>query len=103
VENMNIGMATAIRDITDERLRQVGKEGWTAEHDDEHSNGQLAQAAACYAWAGWKPAPYWPWSRAWDKRDKHDRRRQLVIAGALIVAEIERLDRLGETASLQRR
>jgi hypothetical protein len=28
----------------------------------------------------------------WDKRRKHDRRRKLVIAGALIAAEIDRLD-----------
>lgn len=35
----------------------------------------------------------WPWSVNWDKRDKHDREKQLVIAGALIVAELERLRR----------
>jgi hypothetical protein len=35
---------------------------------------------------------YWPWEDKWWK--PKDRRRDLVRAGALIVAEIERLDRL---------
>lgn len=33
----------------------------------------------------------WPWSKEWDKRDKHNVRRSLVIAGALIAAELDRL------------
>ncbi len=35
----------------------------------------------------------WPWDAEWDKRDKHDRIRRLAIAGALIAAEIDRLQR----------
>lgn len=35
----------------------------------------------------------WPWDKQYDKREKHDRIRRLVIAAALIVAEIERLQR----------
>lgn len=38
---------------------------------------------------GWRDG--WPWSEEWDKRKKHDRLRSLVIAGALIAAEIDRL------------
>ena len=38
---------------------------------------------------GWKDG--WPWSKDWDKRKKHDQMRSLVIAGALIAAEIDRL------------
>ena len=110
--------------IAAERERQIKREGWTAEHDDEHSKGEMAIAAACYA----SPKPLfvhekrmvqmnssrgadencyvydrrlvedyfdpWPWDE--DKRNKHDRLRQLVIAGALIAAEIDRLQRLGE-------
>lgn len=37
-------------------------------------------------------AYHWPWSREWWK--PKNPRRDLVKAGALIVAEIERLDRL---------
>ena len=39
----------------------------------------------------------WPWEDDWDKRDKHDRIRCLVIAGALIAAEIDRLKRIEGT------
>lgn len=81
--------AHAMEDVAAERRRQVYDEGWTPEHDDAHSLGELAKAAASYA-AG-SPAWTWPWDKKWWKPT--DRRRDLVKAGALIVAEIERLDR----------
>lgn len=85
----------ALLAIKAERRRQVDVEGWTPEHDDEHSKGELAQAAACYAddprQFNTAAPPDWPWSQEWWKPG--DRRRNLVKAGALIVAEIERLDR----------
>ena len=40
--------------------------------------------------------PYWPWDKSYNKRHKHNRIRQLEIAGALIAAEIDRLLRLKE-------
>mgnify|MGYP003575047526 CR=1 FL=1 len=87
----------AIEAIAAERQRQIEVEGWTPDHDDKHGNGELAKAAACYAMGqplslaktGWK---IWPWEARWWKPDA-SRRRNLVKAGALIVAEIERLDR----------
>lgn len=99
---------TAIGLIAAERMRQIEKEGWVAEHDDEHSEGQLSDAAACYAmseghrskYASYnvlhgKPFPrWWPWEFAWWKPTPDDRIKELVKAGALIVAEIERLQRL---------
>jgi len=89
---------TAARDVLAERARQIGAEGWTPKHDDAHGNGQMAGAAVCYAlssvqhWAA-KPAidTFWPWDMGWWKPT--DCRRDLVKAGALILAEIERLDR----------
>jgi hypothetical protein len=89
-----------IAEIAAERRRQIGAEGWTPEHD-EHDDGALAKAAACYAGDSRKfnaaAPPDWPWSQAWWKPS--DRRRNLIKAGALIVAEIERIDRaaLGAT------
>lgn len=98
--------------IAQERQRQVDSEGWSSQHDDMHDEGDLAMAAACYAATqtiytrrdltheGSVRHPVvtfaeaWPWEIRWDKRDKHDRIRQLVIAGALIAAEIDRLQRL---------
>ncbi|HBO7374266.1 TPA: hypothetical protein L4909_002051 [Pseudomonas aeruginosa] len=88
-------------DVQAERRRQVEAEGWTPEHDDEHSHGQMARAAACYALAG-SSAPNdgtaallvslaWPWDEQWWKPTST--RRDLVKACALALAEIERLDR----------
>jgi hypothetical protein len=82
----------AARDVLAERKRQVSVEGWTPEHDDQHASGELACAAACYAVGGdAEPPPMWPWDADWWKPTSQ--RRMLVKAGALILAEIERLDR----------
>jgi hypothetical protein len=86
---------SAIEAIAAERQRQIEAEGWTPEHDDEHDDGQLAKAASCYA----SPPDCtnrhfdWPWAMEWWKPSE-DRRRELIKAAALIVAEIERLDRV---------
>ena len=91
----------AVLDIANERFRQIEDEGWTLEHDDEHDKGEMAHAAGCYAlanhhrllWVGGNEFPdMWPWHKRWWK--SNDRRGDLVKAGELIVAEIERLDRL---------
>lgn len=100
---------SAIDDISAERARQVSKEGWTAEHDDEHADGSLAVAGACYALSDHplkikdprdrlgratisiNQMEIWPWDFQWWKPSNN--RRNLVKAAALIVAEIERLDR----------
>lgn len=85
----------AWRDVVAERRRQVEAEGWTPEHDDEHANGELALAAACYSVTTYPQAVgllgFWPWGMKWWKPT--DRRRNLVKAAALILAEIERIDR----------
>lgn len=89
----------AIRSVMKERKRQIEKEGWTPEHDDEHWQGDLARAGACYAVAYPNSAlPInWPWETHWWK--PKDRRSNLVRAGALILAEIERLDRKEPTTA----
>lgn len=91
------GTSIALADIRAERVRQMHAEGWTEEHDDTHVAGQMAQAAGCYALHAASPFAdgvvpiFWPWARRWWK--PKDSRRDLVKAAALIVAEIERLDR----------
>lgn len=108
-----------IESIAAERQRQIDSEGWTTEHDDQHTDGSIADAAACYA----NPMALsidgfgleisepdeetdeleaqvplgWPasWSFHWWK--PKTRRENLVRAGALIAAEIDRLDRADET------
>lgn len=75
--------------IEDERNRQVTQEGWTAEHDDVHVEGELARAAAAYLM---ESPGLWPW--AFVDFKPTDRIRDLTKAGALIAAEIDRLQRL---------
>jgi|GEM_PF-2339212 hypothetical protein len=87
-------VSQAARDVLAERRRQIEQEGWTPEYDDEfHPGGRLAHAAACYALGKHTIGPHvlWPWNWSWWK--PKDRRNDLVRAGALILAEIERLDR----------
>jgi hypothetical protein len=90
----------AARDVIAERLRQINEEGWSAEHDEKYTNEQLAYAAGCYCAPIWPdeeakekgdPPIGWPWPWRWWKPGEY--RRNLVKAGALILAEIERLDR----------
>ena len=92
-------MSIAEQDVLAERRRQVEVEEFDPLHDDMATRGQLAGAAACYAltgvdhWAAKQAADtLWPWTADWWKPS--DRRRNLVKAAALILAEIDRLDRL---------
>lgn len=90
---------TILGEVALERARQIADEGFGPKHDDaENSQGQLARAAACYALGkakvtnlGEQTINIWPWEENWWK--PADQRRNLVKAAALIIAEIERLDR----------
>lgn len=98
--------STAVRDLLAERRRQVREEGHTLERDDQYIEGQLAQASSAYAfWADPRgarqddhidylnstPTGLWPWAKEYWKPTSP--RLMLIKAGALILAEIERLDR----------
>ena len=96
---------TGVDIITQERKRHFDQEGWDNEHDDFHTEGQLADAAACYALGeDWrflyqrKDEPevmiMWPWGTSWWKPTPDDRIKELSKAGALIAAEIDRLLRI---------
>ncbi|MCK9599658.1 MAG: hypothetical protein M0R06_11500 [Sphaerochaeta sp.] len=86
--------------IAQERNRQIKAEGWTEEHDKQHSRGELSMAATCYTLVAVdqiKKYPsaevmpsFWPWHHLWWKPTK-DPIRNLVKAGALIAAEIDRI------------
>lgn len=91
-------------DVVAERKSQIEREGYTPEHDDKHDRDHaLARAAACYALAGTDsdsgpfyisrlqvPKQVWPYRWEWKPGD---RRRNLLKAAALLLAEIERVDR----------
>lgn len=102
-----IGPNSPLGEIAAERRRQIDVEGWSQAHDD-HSAGALACAAGCYAIhaglpdgarvpRGYAPSD-WPWHRRWWKPTTP--RRDLIKAGALIVAELERLDRVAARGAI---
>lgn len=85
-----------------ERKRQVVKGGWTSQHDDLWKDKELAKAALAYLaryislqlWIS--VGNIWPWSvDVWDPKSSRGI-RCLVVAGALIAAEIDRCKRLEE-------
>jgi len=126
IEHTKEQIMNGVELIAQERKRHE-EEGWTAEHDDQHTEGELAQAAACYCLPDlsvemsepvqlnssrgvadcylydYGPPPElapgqirWPWDTKWYKRTPEDRVRELVKAGSLIAAEIDRLQRRQE-------
>lgn len=85
--------------ISKERLRQIEEEKFDESHDtNEHEFGALTEAAICYAGSavGCEDLLPWPWERKFDKRNKHSHLKKLVIAAALIAAEIDREIALNE-------
>ncbi len=93
-------MKTGAQLISEERKRQIKQEGWDEEHDRQNLFGQLAHAARCYLghalgliYGGYKQPRRpleWPWDEKWWK-PSDDPVRDLVKAGALIAAQIDRL------------
>ena len=91
--------------ILDERDRQITQEGFGFDHDDAQKDGQLAKAAESYLCivccpdeegdenGKVRPQYDWPWSKA-DWKPSNNPIRNLVKAGALIAAEIDRLQRI---------
>lgn len=101
-------------DVLLERRRQVDAKGYSQAADDRYRSGELAGAAAAYAIAAqlgeqvkashglvpderyrtMSPMACWKWPRdAWKPKNP---RAYLVRAAALIIAEIERIDRASE-------
>lgn len=98
----------AVIDVLNERERQIKIKGWTSEHDDKYEQNELVRAGAGYAnhvvERGWVYSDYgaeayqdeevpdfWPWGDCYWKPKSP--RQDLVRAAALLIAEIERLDR----------
>jgi hypothetical protein len=98
-----------VDEILAERLRQIFGECRTSEQDDKYTNQELLAAACCFAtYARERSDLYiegreqsyrrgvvpqdWPWPTTWWK--PHSPKRDLVRAGALIAAELDRYNRL---------
>jgi hypothetical protein len=106
-------MTKGIDLIEHERRRQVNIEGWTPEHDDGHKNGEMAAAGSCYIYMGYllkngmsfevasmEAKTGWPWADEWWKPSEN-KIRNLVKGGALIAAEIDRLQRAASASNDQ--
>jgi len=104
---MKYKIPNSVQLIAEERTRLIEKEGWTASHDDGHKSGELSRGAGAYVhYSYWqvnsKPVnripEEWPWDKTWWK-PSDDPIRNLVKAGALIAAEIDRIRRKNEGSS----
>jgi len=91
--------------IAEERARQIADEGFAEEHDLQYENGELVNAAICYArlaahlaeYPNYSPPEYfvprlWPWAKEWWKAS-NDPMRNLAKAGALVAAEMDRMNK----------
>lgn len=101
-------MKTGTELILAERHRQINAEGWTAAHDDRHANQSLQRAAEAYhlsaemyiqGFKSFRPPECWPWSKRWWKPSNPI--RDLTKAGALWLAEIDRIKRLSTTTYIR--
>lgn len=105
--SVKINPSQAVQDVLLERVRQLSEEGYDAKHDDAHTDGAIALAAAAYIGGALKchdGKKYGPPDgqdddvdvlmalAPWSIRYKSPR-DSLVKATALILAEIERIDR----------
>lgn len=106
---------TGIELIATERRKQIEKDGWDSQHDSDHENYELTKAAICYAHRATKEGMCiwndripndWPFeAKAWKPEPRNtnspsplieqkDAIKMLVKAGALIAAEIDRIQNL---------
>jgi hypothetical protein len=97
----------SVTDVLLERKRQIEELGHTAGKDDQYRSAELVRGAICYClnvvayWGFGSPfiaefstwmGRLWPWGHFYIK--PRSPRRDLVKACALLLAEIDRLDRM---------
>lgn len=96
-----LGMSEGLNIVARERLRQVEEEGFDATHDAQHTEGELLSVAGeIVGYVDPKVSldvddPWGIIARTEKKKlgEPHETVRLLTIAGALIVAEIDRVIR----------
>jgi|WetSurSiteA1Bulk_404760.scaffolds.fasta_scaffold17625_2 hypothetical protein len=84
---------SGVEQIEAERKRQIETKGFVAEHDEQWTEGELVEAATALLLG---EEDLWPW---FDDNEESTFKSEgniedLVRAGALIAAEIDRLQRL---------
>ena len=85
-------MKTGVELISEERKRQIEKEGYSLEHDANHNVNEFTFAAMAYLACNFPnnaANEMWPWELEYWK--PKDLRKNLIRAGALIAAALDRL------------
>jgi len=87
-------MKSGVELIAEERQEQLEKHGLKPEHDDEYTKGELIAVALCII-----SNNYCKWPEGWslyymEKFMAKKGTEALKVAGALIAAEIDRLQRI---------
>lgn len=86
---------TGIELIAKERQEQIEKHGYDEKHDFQNRNEELRNTAICLLAHDANKFPFHSWDiKYFVKLFKKDRKEKLIIAGALIAAEIDRLQNL---------
>lgn len=102
-------MKTGIELMAEERERQIWQKGYTLEQDDGYHDGELLRGALSYVEAShWHGEPDfkrydldddpWPWDSGFNPGEPVDAILCLTKAGAMIAAEIDRLQRIPKTS-----
>lgn len=90
-------------EVARERRRQIAEKGYSSAKDDRHTDGELVEAAIWYleeAYDMLETGISWPWPN-WQTPGR-TQKEAITKACALLVAEIERLDRLDVRTTEQR-
>jgi len=85
-------MKTGIELIAQERAEQIEKHGWNLKHDANHNCNELIYAAAYALEPNKFNGSRFDWMEFQSKIDAKTDIERLKIAGALIAAEIDRLN-----------
>jgi len=100
-------LSKAINDVLAERERQKNIKGYSTDHDDAYEQNELVRAASEYTnqvvgrswifethpslYRSEVASDFWPWDACYWKPKSP--REDLIRAAAILIAEIERLDR----------
>lgn len=90
---------TGIELISDERKQQIEKHGFTVEKDQKYVNDELVTVATNLLTGNFFDYPATWSSTMCDKLRKKNQLESLIISGALIAAEIDRLQDLEKSQS----
>lgn len=102
----DVYMGKSVGSVVHERIEQITKHGFDAVKDDSHEKKQIARAASAFLMSYTDDdvatgfGDFWPWLLEEDRINAADKARDktdyelLTVAAALILAEMDRIDRI---------